>query len=51
MTGPLESGAQFYSGIFINTNSARKKIHGGGGEVEKGDGYNVGGEPRPKVLV
>ena len=37
-----ESGVQFYSGGFIVPQSARKKIHGGSGEVEKGDGYLAG---------
>lgn len=37
-----QSGVQFYSGNFISTESARKKIHGGSGEVGKGDGYKPG---------
>ena len=37
-----ESGVQFYSGGFIVPQSARKLIHGGSGEVEKGDGYMAG---------
>ena len=34
----------FYSGNFISADSARKKIHGGSGEVGKGDGYKPGGQ-------
>ena len=40
----VESGVQFYSGNFVIPNSSRKKIHGGSGEVGKGDGYKAGGE-------
>ena len=40
----LESGVMFYSGNFISADSARKKIHGGSGEVGKGDGYKPGGQ-------
>ncbi|KAL5504356.1 hypothetical protein ACEPAH_8430 [Sanghuangporus vaninii] len=37
-----QSGVQFYSGNFLGPDSSRKKIHGGSGEVGKGDGYNAG---------
>ncbi|KAH8112722.1 galactose mutarotase-like protein [Phellopilus nigrolimitatus] len=37
-----QSGVQFYSGGFIQPESARKKIHGGSGELKKGDGYKAG---------
>lgn len=40
----LESGVQFYSGNFVGPTSSRKKIHGGSGELGKGDGYKAGGE-------
>lgn len=37
-----ESGVMFYSNNFANPSAARKKIHGGSGVIDNGDGYGPG---------
>ncbi|EJD07057.1 galactose mutarotase-like protein [Fomitiporia mediterranea MF3/22] len=37
-----QSGVQFYSGNLILPDSSRKRIHGGSGQLGKGDGYKPG---------
>ena len=39
-----ESGVQFYSGNFVSKDGARKKIHGGTGQIAQNDGYGPGSQ-------